>query len=173
MKLIFHTPDQGIIEFEVLKSSIVVGRGSSCDVELKTDGISRQHCRIECNSRGEIVITDLGSTNGVSIDDVRIPVNTPTPYTIYLPLSIGPITKVILEPGPIVPQEEKIVLSANNTPALNIALDLPKDKTRRISRRGLDPKAEVVVTTSSDLPKPIIAIAGVVVLALTYYFFFN
>lgn len=172
MKLSFHTPDQGILDFEILKPTILIGRGSSCDIILKTEGISRQHCRIELNSKGEILITDLASTNGVHIDDERLPINTPTPYATYLPLSIGSIPKVVIEPGPIVPREEKVVLSAQNTPELNITLDLPKDKTRKISRRGLNKgQAEVEVSTSSELPKPIIVAALAIILALTYYFF--
>jgi hypothetical protein len=173
MKLTFHTPDQGVLDFEVLKPTILIGRGSSCDIALKTEGISRQHCRIEVNSKGEILITDLGSTNGVSIDEERIPINTPTPYATYLPLSIGPIPKVVLVPGAALAPQEKVVLSSHNTPPLHITLDLPKDKTRKISSRGLEKKVEVEVTTSKDLPKPIIFIAGVVVVAVTYFFFFN
>ena len=171
MKLTFHTPDQGILDFEILKSSILIGRGSSCDIVLKTEGISRQHCRIDTNSKGEILITDLGSTNGVQIDEERIPVNTPTPYSTYLPLSIGSVSKVILVPGPVISQEEKIVLSVNNTPSINIALDLPRDKTRKISSRGLNKSNEVEVVTSSELPKPVLIAVGLVVLAVTLYFF--
>ncbi len=172
MKLTFHTPDQGVLEFDVSKSSILIGRGSSCDIVLKTDGISRQHCRIDTNAKGEMFITDLASTNGVHIDDERIPVNTPTPYATYLSLSIGPIAKVILVPG-AAPREEKIVLSSSNTPELNITLDLPRDKTRTISRRGLNSKSpEVEVITSRELPKPIIFAGVAIVLAVTYFFFF-
>lgn len=173
MKLTFHTPDQGILDFEILKSSILIGRGSSCDIVLKTEGISRQHCRIDTNSKGEILITDLGSTNGVQIDEERIPVNTPTPYSTYLPLSIGSVSKVILVPGPVISQEEKIVLSVNNTPSINIALDLPRDKTRKISSRGLNKSNEVEVVTSSELPKPILVAAGLLILGVTLYFFLN
>jgi hypothetical protein len=173
MKLTFHTPDQGVLDFEISKSSILIGRGSSCDIVIKTDGISRQHCRIDTNSKGEMFITDLASTNGVLIDEERIPINTPVPYATYLPLSIGSISKVILVPA-TAPREEKIVLSASNTPALNITLDLPTDKTRKISRRGLNGKSpEVEVITSSELPKPIIFAGVAIVLAVTYFFFFN
>ncbi len=166
MKLTFHTLDQGKLDFEVLKSSVLVGRGSSCDVVLKTEGISRQHCRIDLTKKGEILITDLGSTNGVLIDDERIPINTAVPYSTYLPLSIGSVPRVTIDPGPVIFKEEKVVLSSN-APDLNITLDLPRDKTRKFNRKGL--KEEVV--TTSDPPKALIVMGVIAVLGLTYYFF--
>jgi pSer/pThr/pTyr-binding forkhead associated (FHA) protein len=170
MKLTFHTPDQGILDFEIMKSSILIGRRSSCDIVIKTEGISRQHCRIDTNSKGEMFITDLASTNGVHIDGERIPVNTPTPYATYLSLGIGSISKVVLVPR-VAPREEKVVLSSSSAPAMKITLDLPRDKTRNINRRGKNKSPEVEVTTSRDLPKPIIIAVGLVVLGVTLYFF--
>jgi FHA domain len=171
MKLTFHTTDQGILEFEVLKSSVLVGRGSSCDVVIKTEGISRQHCRIDVTPKGEILITDLASTNGVHIDEERLPINMAIPYSTYLTLSIGSIPRVVIDPGQAIIKEERVVLNSNNTPDINITLDLPKDKTRKISRRGLNSKpGDRDVSTTSDVPKPLIFAGVAFVLALTYYF---
>jgi len=172
MKLTFHTTDQGILEFEVLKSSVLVGRGSSCDVVIKAEGISRQHCRIDITPKGQILITDLASTNGVHIDEERLPINMAIPYATYLNLSIGSIPRVVIDPGQAIIKEERVVLNSNNTPDINITLDLPKDKTRKISRRGLNSKgSDPVVSTSSELPKPILFAGAAIVLAISYYFF--
>jgi len=50
---------------------LVVGRDSSCEIELADDSVSRRHATIEpC---GQIlIVTDLDSTNGTYINDLRI-----------------------------------------------------------------------------------------------------
>ncbi|MFP5458966.1 MAG: FHA domain-containing protein [Bacteriovoracia bacterium] len=102
MKLTFHTSTDGVQTFDVEKNSVLVGRGSACDVKLKVEGISRQHCLIEVNPRGEIFITDLGSANGVLIDNQRIPINRPVAYLPILSLAIGPVPAVSIEIGDMV-----------------------------------------------------------------------
>ena len=56
----------------VLEESVVrIGRVAPCEFLLSGPGISRTHCQVE-NRFGEIVITDLGSTNGTFIDGREI-----------------------------------------------------------------------------------------------------
>lgn len=75
-------------EYNLNQSSVYVGRSSQCDVIINHESMSRKHCLIEI-SDGKIFITDLGSTNGVSIDGVRITPNEKTFYLNSLPLMIG------------------------------------------------------------------------------------
>ena len=49
----------------------VLGRSSQCDVRLEDANASRQHARISA-SGGEWRIEDLGSTNGVLVNDARV-----------------------------------------------------------------------------------------------------
>ena len=166
MKLVFHTVHDGVLEYEVEQTSVLVGRGSSCDVILKVEGISRQHCRIELGERGEFLITDLGSTNGVLIDNERIPSNQPVPYSSYLPLSIGSVPHVALEASPVVVKEEKVVMPKKRSPSMNIELDLPqKAATKR--PRSLASGDDVKV--SSAVPWKLVGFAVVTLLALSYY----
>ena len=145
MKLIFHTFENGVQEFEVNQTSIVVGRGSNCDVILKVEGLSRQHCRIELDQYGNFKITDLNSTNGVLIDNQRIPPNTPTPYSVYLPLTIGSIPQVTLEPP-----EMELVAVELETPVQpdKIELDQRRHK-KKITTRRRKPVPQVEVRRSS------------------------
>ncbi|HXH29458.1 MAG TPA: FHA domain-containing protein [Bacteriovoracaceae bacterium] len=74
------------------------GRSPRCDVIIVKEGMSRKHCKIEF-SKGEIFVTDLGSTNGVSIDGQRLRPYIRTEYKTFLSLSFGAVQqlKVVAE----------------------------------------------------------------------------
>lgn len=97
MKLIFQTPDDGTLRFEVAKRAVLVGRGSACDVQIKLEGVSRQHCLIELSEDGEFFVTDLNSSNGVLIDNQRLMPGKKTAYKTFQPLAIGPLAPVTIE----------------------------------------------------------------------------
>ncbi len=164
MKLIFHTLNDGVQEFEVEQTSVVIGRGSNCDVILKVEGLSRQHCKIEIDRRGNFQVTDLGSTNGVMIDNQRIPPNTPTPYSDYLPLSIGSIPNVTIEASE---NAEMEMVIESPVKATKVVLDLPKGEKKWTKKGALPvPKMKVERTI------PWRMIIGILVLvALTALFF--
>jgi pSer/pThr/pTyr-binding forkhead associated (FHA) protein len=48
-----------------------VGRGTDSDLRIDDPGISRNHAEIR-HQGGDVVIVDLGSTNGIVIDDERV-----------------------------------------------------------------------------------------------------
>jgi hypothetical protein len=57
--------------------TLVIGRGESCGLVLGGSEVSRRHCRVDLLgddiiAGGEALLTDLGSTNGTFVDDVRI-----------------------------------------------------------------------------------------------------
>lgn len=54
-----------------LDSTMLVGRGSECDVVLAGDSVSRRHARFERTMEG-VRVRDLDSTNGTFINDARI-----------------------------------------------------------------------------------------------------
>jgi len=56
---------------ELRESALRIGRTEPCELVLPDPGISRTHCRIE-NRFGEIVVTDLGSTNGTFVDGRKV-----------------------------------------------------------------------------------------------------
>jgi diguanylate cyclase (GGDEF)-like protein len=47
----------------------IVGRGEQADLRLRDSSVSRNHARVELRGEGEALVTDLGSTNGVKLDD--------------------------------------------------------------------------------------------------------
>ena len=50
---------------------VVVGRHPSCDARLDSLRLSRHHCCLT-QEHGEIVVRDLGSTNGIRINGERV-----------------------------------------------------------------------------------------------------
>jgi pSer/pThr/pTyr-binding forkhead associated (FHA) protein len=53
------------------RAMVVVGRGPTCDTRLKSLRVSRHHC---CMTRDhdQVVVRDLGSTNGIRINGMRV-----------------------------------------------------------------------------------------------------
>jgi pSer/pThr/pTyr-binding forkhead associated (FHA) protein len=50
---------------------VMVGRHPDCDVRLNSVRVSRRHC-ILAEQRGDVVVRDLGSTNGTWINGRRV-----------------------------------------------------------------------------------------------------
>jgi chromosome segregation ATPase len=58
-------------QFALVKATVVIGRGEHCDVQVLTHFVSREHARINV-MRGNATIEDLGSTNGVFVNSIRV-----------------------------------------------------------------------------------------------------
>jgi len=56
-----------------LLKEVVLGRDSSCQVQLNSQLVSRRHCQLRSTPNG-LVITDLESQNGTFVNDVQIQV---------------------------------------------------------------------------------------------------
>lgn len=63
-------PDRGKT-FNLSGVSMMIGRRNDCDIVLTDDSVSRHHARLELH-RGSYTIFDLGSTNGVKVNGVKI-----------------------------------------------------------------------------------------------------
>ena len=96
MRLNYQINGESQEKLVVAKAAIVIGRSSKCDLRVQDESISRHHCKIEVLD-GQVMVTDLGSANGVYIDGKLIPANKATPYQIFLTLSIGPNMLVSIE----------------------------------------------------------------------------
>ena len=55
-------------------TSVVLGRGTDCDLTIPDASVSETHCRIEVGDEG-VQVVDLGSTNGTSINLTRLVAN--------------------------------------------------------------------------------------------------
>ena len=56
----------------ILPPPVVVGRCPTTDICIADPSISRRHCQFSINSEGALVVRDLGSLNGIYIDNQRV-----------------------------------------------------------------------------------------------------
>ncbi|WP_145419630.1 FHA domain-containing protein [Planctomycetes bacterium K23_9] len=61
------TPVGGGDPIPLLKDRLTVGRRSECDIQLKFNNVSSQHCRMTLEN-GYWFVRDLNSRNGVKVD---------------------------------------------------------------------------------------------------------
>lgn len=57
-------------EYRLTKSVTNIGRGADADIQISDNGASRLHCAIVLGS--QVILRDLGSTNGTTVDGHRI-----------------------------------------------------------------------------------------------------
>lgn len=69
--LIIKTEDGEVTELPVL-NKIIMGRSSSADFTIKDNKMSGQHCSFEMTMKGQLMFTDIGSTNGSFFNNSRI-----------------------------------------------------------------------------------------------------
>lgn len=57
--------------YDIVKPDMTIGRSSSCDIQILTHFVSREHARLELDE-DRVTLEDLGSTNGVFVNAVRV-----------------------------------------------------------------------------------------------------
>jgi hypothetical protein len=68
-----------IFDNEIEQESVVIGRGSDCDVRCINEAISRRHLEIKFTD-GEVFIKNLSKNNWTMFNDANIPNDEYTPY---------------------------------------------------------------------------------------------
>lgn len=63
--------DAGVEKELPEEGSVTIGRRSSCDLVLRVDSVSREHCRID-RADGQYWLYDNGSSNGTLLNGLRI-----------------------------------------------------------------------------------------------------
>ena len=70
-RMSIRAAEEIVLYFEAGPCTWLVGRSSACDVVLRDPLISRRHALVSVRG-GRVSIRDLGSTNGVAVNGVRV-----------------------------------------------------------------------------------------------------
>jgi pSer/pThr/pTyr-binding forkhead associated (FHA) protein len=74
--------------FRVMPGEVrTIGRATGAQFVVEAPLVSRLHCRLTCSSDGELMVEDLGSTNGTFVDTRRV--EGPIPLTPGATLRVG------------------------------------------------------------------------------------
>jgi pSer/pThr/pTyr-binding forkhead associated (FHA) protein len=63
--------DQEKRRFNLSEEDVIIGRVDDCDIQIVSNNVSRRHARISFSNE-EYKIEDLGSTNGIYINGVKV-----------------------------------------------------------------------------------------------------
>jgi len=136
------TPPMGIkVEQRFEGHSITIGRSKTCTLTVDSESLSRQHCLIELIN-GEFYITDLGSTNGVYIEGMRIEAHQKIRFNNFLNLQISNYECQVTE------LEDETVFSQQKLPPKHDVTQLelaPTKPTKKLNIHALNaplPKVE-------------------------------
>lgn len=109
----------------ILPPPVIVGRCPTADVTINDSSISRRHCQFSIDPEGALVVRDLGSLNGIYINQQRIEKAVVQPGT---EVQIGAIT---LRP-------EWTEDEATESPELETVYDVDATQPMRIFRPQAD-----------------------------------
>jgi len=71
--LVLTGPSTGQTIYLETKDQWSLGRGTGCDIVLQENAVSRQHCNVVFDPKGQWVIKDLDSSNGTWINGHKVP----------------------------------------------------------------------------------------------------
>lgn len=167
MYLKFKLSNGQVVEGNVDKNPVTIGRSNKADFVVPDEALSRQHCLIELNE-GTFYITDLGSANGVFLDGNRIPSDQKTTFTTFMQLALGPLEfSVEDEAGETSAPQYRDQSDANNATAVTRVISKNQSKKHFDKRR--DSAQSKKDKTAID-PKLMGAFLLVALLAVGYYF---
>ncbi len=144
------------LNFKIDKESCTIGRSPQCDVVIQHEAMSRKHCLLEVKN-GNLFVTDLASSNGVSIEGEKIPPNTPVPYQTFLSLAFGAVQSINIELEETKDEKPKSDLSSPS-------LTQRKTEKPRPTQEKTSPGKPVPQTNKEDQKSKVIKVAAVIAL---------
>ncbi|MGD9047002.1 MAG: FHA domain-containing serine/threonine-protein kinase [Anaerolineae bacterium] len=96
-------------EYPVHKGRTTIGRDAGNDIVIPINQVSRHHAQIQYGQAG-CTVTDMGSTNGTSINGAATPPDVPQPISPGDALGIGPIALTVTLPYSSDPVDPKTVI---------------------------------------------------------------
>ncbi|MFZ4714482.1 MAG: FHA domain-containing protein [Bacteriovoracaceae bacterium] len=151
------------------KEKILIGRSKDADLKIDGEGISRKHLYLE-QKNGKYFVTDLGSANGVYINEERMESNSHKEVLSFFPIRIGVITTISI----LADEEEEEPVYATAANANRDPLKDIESNTVTKSIRNYTPKAKPPV---KEKPKkktdPVVLFVLFVILGGVLYYVYK
>lgn len=96
-------------EYPVHEGRTTIGRDAGNDIVIPINQVSRHHAQIQYGQAG-CTVTDMGSTNGTSVNGAPTPPGVPQPLRPGDALGIGPLTLAVTLPYSSDPVDPKTVI---------------------------------------------------------------
>ncbi len=144
------------LNFKIDKESCTIGRSPQCDVVIQHEAMSRKHCLLEVKN-GNLFVTDLGNSNGVTIEGDKIPPNTPVPYQTFLSLAFGAVQSISIELEESKEEKPKSDLSSPS-------LTQRKTEKPRLAQEKTNPGKAVPQAKKEDQKSKMIKVAALIAL---------
>lgn len=74
--------------------TLAIGRSTKCSVVLDSGSVSRHHANLVIGQH-DVEIEDVGSSNGTTVEGVRIPASQPVKLQIGVPFLVGAVTLMV------------------------------------------------------------------------------
>lgn len=111
-------------EFAINAQRTIIGRRQDCDLRIPTRDVSRRHCELgPGEKRSELMVRDLGSSNGTFVNSKRISETNLHPGD---RLSVGPVTFIVQingEPADVKPSDAAPSLEDSDAAVMPIQSD--------------------------------------------------
>jgi pSer/pThr/pTyr-binding forkhead associated (FHA) protein len=102
-------------EVHLHEGLVSLGRADECQLRIPADTVSRRHCQIEVSGK-EIVLTDMGSSNGTLVNDQKV-VDDDVILKAGDKITVGPATFTLLIDGK--PGKGAKAVPAKSEPTVN------------------------------------------------------
>ncbi len=130
-------PDGKKLEYVVNTPKVTIGRAPENDLVIDHPSVSRRHAQLSVKT-GELLIEDLGSSNGTFLDGVRLQVGAPRALPASAALRLGEVRVAAIVPGGDVSPAASAPTLKTSAPVLAIpARPAPEDVKKRWMRIGL------------------------------------
>jgi pSer/pThr/pTyr-binding forkhead associated (FHA) protein len=116
-------------------SSVKIGRSLRCEFSVPLEDLSREHCLFEIID-GEYFLTDLKSSNGVWVNQVRIGPDKKTKVTPSSLIVLANIYTLTINPTEIISKSETATTKNvdREIDTVSFQLDYPVDKKKKIKK---------------------------------------
>lgn len=86
---LFVSNDKANVKKVVLRSDTIIGRAPECNLRIASPDVSRKHCSISLLNPGQVLVRDLGSSNGTFVNGARIDSQVDVPVPSGAVLEVG------------------------------------------------------------------------------------